>query len=637
MKNKNAGGQAATKVGRQKKVHETVAFVLGVSLAVFQVYTALFGSFDALFQRITHLGLSLLLIFLTVPPRKARTSRNASLIGIFLPLLVLASLLYLVVRYDWVTAERFTFVTPLSWYETVLGSVFVLLCLESVRRIVGLPLFCVALLFLIYPLVGHYLPTVLHTRIVKWGEIIDFNYLSLGGIFGIPLGVSATEIAVFIIFGSVMMHTGGSQLINSVALAIAGNATGGPAKVAVVASSLFGTISGSGVANVATTGCITIPMMKKAGYRPHFAGAVEAVASTGGQIMPPVMGAAAFVMAAFSGVPYSKIILHAMLPAILYYMSLFYTVHFEAKKLNLQPGLAEISLKEAVKGYGHMILPIMSLIYFLVKGFTPRFSAGVAVITALLVCQTRKKTRLPLSAVFNALYDGAKSMLIVVTSCAAAGIIVGSIDMTGLGPRFGSIFVYLSGGNLEVALFVAATVGIILGMGLPTTPAYIVQVATIIPALIKLGVPTIGAHFFAFYYSCLSLITPPVAAAAYTAASIANSDGWKTGWTAFRLGFVAYIVPFIFVFKPTLLFVGPWTEVLIDFLTACIGVYFLSASFEGFMFERLSLAERVVAFASGVLLVIPTLWISVAGGILASFIVLLNYKKKARKKSFVGG
>lgn len=611
----------------EKRIKERLIFFIGIILALFQIYTALFGSFDALFQRVIHLGLSLLLVFFLFPASKGKIKKVEKIFNVFLILSILFGLGYLILNYEWITAERFSLVTPVSSYEFIIGFIFILLCLEAVRRVVGLPLFLVSLIFLIYPLIGNYCPAIFHTRNVKWSELIDFNYLSLGGIFGIPLGVSATEIAVFIIFGSVMLRTGGSELINSIALSLTGKTIGGPAKVAVVASSLFGTISGSGVANVATTGCITIPMMKRAGYKSHFAGAVEAVASTGGQIMPPIMGAAAFVMSAFSGIPYSKIIIHAILPAILFYVALFSYVHLEARKLNLKPGIADISFKEAIKRYGHMILPIFVLICFLIVGYTPRFSAGLGIITALIVCQFKKTTRLSLNIILTALYDGAKGMLVVVTSCAAAGIIVGSIDMTGLGPRFGNIFLYISGGNLQIALLIAAITGIVLGMGLPTTPAYIVQVATIIPALIELGLSPLVAHFFAFYYSCLSLITPPVAAAAYTAASIAEADGWKTGWTAFRLGFVSYIIPFIFAYKQTLLFVGSWTSIVVDFISAFIGIFFIAISFEGFMFYKINLVIRLIAFLTGIFLILPSLLFSAIGGALAVCLVLFVYLK----------
>jgi len=613
---------------KEKKLKEKFIVFIGVVLAVFQIYTALFGSFDALFQRIIHLGLSLLLVFFLFPAKKGKVLKAEKILNVLFIFCIIVSLCYLIYNYEWITVERFSLVTPVSSSEFILGFIFILLCLESVRRVVGIPLFIVTLIFLIYPLIGYYCPAIFHTRSMHWNELIDFNYLSSGGIFGIPLGVSATEIAVFIIFGSIMLHTGGSELINSIALSLAGKTIGGPAKVAVVASSLFGTISGSGVANVATTGCITIPMMKRAGYRPHFAGAVEAVASTGGQIMPPIMGAAAFVMSAFSGVPYSKIIIHAILPAILYYIALFSYVHLEARKLNLQPGVADLTFKESIKLYGHMILPIIVLIFFLIVGYTPRFSAGLGIVTALIVCQFKEATRLSLKKIFEALYDGARGMLIVVTSCAAAGIIVGSIDMTGLGPRFGNIFLYISGGNLQIALLVAAITGIILGMGLPTTPAYIVQVATIIPALIAMGLNPLVAHFFAFYYSCLSLITPPVAAAAYTAASIAEADGWKTGWTAFRLGFVSYLIPFIFAYKPTLLFIGSWWEIIIDFVTAFIGVYFIAVSFEGFMFYRIKVIIRLIALVVGIFLLLPSLLFSSIGAVLGAFLVLFVYLKR---------
>lgn len=602
-----------------RPVNQKVAAVVGVTLAIFHIYTALFGCFDSLMQRAIHLGLSLVLVSLVYTTGKKGKS---SWSDVLMAIMVVAMIAYLLVRYDWVTAERFTLISPLSGYEVVLGIVAIVLVLEAARRVISPGLLYIALVFLLYPFIAPYLPGVLNSSRVHWTAVIDFNYLSLGGIFGLPLGVSATDIALFVIFGSVLMRSGGSFLISNIAMVMAGRTVGGPAKVAVVASSLMGTISGSGTANVATVGAVTIPMMKKAGYHPNFAAAVEAVASTGGQIMPPVMGAAAFVMAAFSGIPYSDIILYALFPAVLYYVSLFVTVDLEARRLKL-PGFApEITLKETLRDYGHMLVPIIVLVYFLVAGYTPRMAGGLGIVTALLACQLRPTTRLSLPAMLSALEDGAKGMLIVVISCATAGIIVGSVDLTGLGQRLGTAFISLSGGNLILGLLLGMIIALILGLGLPTTPAYIIQVATVIPALIKLGLPPMAAHMFAFYYSCLAIITPPDASAAFTAAAIAKADGWKTGWLASRLGIVAYIVPFMFAFDQSLLLIGPLDKVIVSVVSACIGVYCLAAAFEGYIMRHLAWFERVAAGIAALLLLTP-FWKSRVIGLVVLAVLLL--------------
>ncbi len=613
--------------------HEKVAAVVGVVLSVFQIYTALFGTLDALQQRSIHLGLGLILVFLTFMRKGQRKISWPDILPIVAVIVVIA---YLLLNYEWVTVERFSLVTPLFWYEKVLGIITIALVLESARRVVSPGLLYVCVGFIIYPFVAPYLPGLLRAAHTDWTAILDYNYVSTGGIFGIPLGVSATEIGLFIIFGAILMRSGGSTLISNISFVFAGRSVGGPAKVAVVGSSLFGTISGSGTANVATIGSVTIPMMKKAGYSANFAGAVEAVSSTGGQIMPPVMGAAAFVMAAFSGIPYSTIIGYAIFPAVLYYMSLFFIVDLEARRLKLPLMVADIGLWETLRDYGHMIIPIAVLIYTLVAGFTPRLAGGYAIVAALAACQLRKTTRLGIPAILSAFFDGAKGMLIVVVSCATAGIIVGTVDMTGVGHRMGSAFIYLAGGNLTIGLILGLVVAFILGLGLPTTPAYILQVATVIPALIKLGLPPSAAHLFAFYYSCLALITPPDASAAFTAASIAGGDGWKTGWMATRMALVAFIVSFMFAYDQSLLLIGPLPKVIISVVTASVGVFCLSIGIEGYFRRTLAVWERVVAFIAALLLIAPG-YITAVIGLALLGLLIFSQRKGNRDMTTVRG
>ena len=592
---------------------QKVAAIVAVTLAVFQIFTALFGAFDALIQRSIHLCLGLILVFLVHGwgKKKGRPLPNGlDWALIFFSILGIG---YLLTHYEWVMVERFRLITPLEWYEKILGIAMIVLVTEATRRIFGKALFYVVLAFIIYPFVGPHLPGFLHMAPLTWTELVDFNYLSLGGIFGIPLGVSATEIALFIIFGSVLMHAGGSQLFSNLAAGLTGRMAGGPAKVAVIASSLMGTITGSGAANVATTGSVTIPMMKKAGYKPEFAGAVEALASTGGQLMPPVMGAAAFVMSAFSGIPYRTILGYALFPAILFFVCVFVSVHLEAKRYNLSGIEPEQSFKDTLRDYGHMIIPIVVLIYMLVAGYTPRLAGGYGIISAILACQCRRTTRLSTPGLLAALEDGAKGMLIVVISTAAAGIIVGTVDLTGLGNRLGTVFVDLAGGHLLLGLIFGMLIALLLGLGIPTTPAYIVQVATVIPALIALGLPDYVAHLFAFYYSCLSLISPPVAAAAFTAAAIAKADGWKTGWISVRIGVVAFVVPIMFAYDQALLLVGPFWKIIIVVLTACLGASCFAIAGEGYLIKNLKWFERIVALAAAVLLIHPTLTNSLVG------------------------
>ncbi len=616
--------------------YQKIGAVVGVAMAVFHIYTALFGTFDALMQRSTHLGLGLILVFLVHTKERSEKGRTIKTLDIFSIIAVVVSIGYLFARYEWITVGRFPLVSPLAWYDKVLGIFTILLVLEGARRVVNPALVYVGVGFLIYPLVGPYLPGIFHASPVGWSSVVEFNYLTLGGIFGIPLGVSATEIALFIIFGSVLMRSGGSFLISNIATNLAGRYVGGPAKVAVVASSLMGMISGSATANVATIGSITIPMMKKAGYRPNFAAAVEAVASCGGQIMPPVMGAAAFVMAAFTGIPYTTICYYAAFPAILYYLSLFFYVDMEARRLKLQGLEPEFSFGVILRDYGHMLVPIAVLLYFLFTGYTPRFSGAMGTVTAIIASQFRKTTRLNLPSIFAALENGAKGILIVCVSTAVAGILCGTLDLTGLSQRFGSAFMSITGGSLLLGLFLGMIIAFLLGLGLPTTPAYILQVTTVIPALVKLGLPIYAAHLFAFYYACLALITPPDASAAYTAASLAQADGWRTGWLATKMALVAFIVPFMFAYDQSLLWVGSLWKILGNGLTACVGVWCIAVAGEGYLLRTMKMYERAIAAISAIFLIFPLGTLDAVGGAGIAFLIINQLRGRWIAKREVG-
>ncbi len=611
---------------REKSWPQRLAAAVALALASFQVYTALFGAFDALIQRSLHLGLGMALLFLIKPGllRRKEAGRPTWLDWLAMAL-VAAATLYHVFNYTWLMEERFRLITELFWYEKLLGIASIILVLEGTRRMFNKGLFIVVLAFLVYPFFGPYLGGPFHTAPISWTDLVDFNYLSLGGIYGIPLGVSATEIALFVIFGAILLHSGGAKMFSNLATSLTGGMVGGPAKVAVLASSLMGTITGSGAANVATTGVVTIPMMKKAGYRPEFAGAVEAVASTGGQLMPPVMGAAAFVMSAFSGIPYSTIIYYALFPAVLFYLCVFITVDLEARRLNLPGTKPEATVAETMRDYGHMLVPLGILMYMLVSGYTPRLAGGWGVVSAIVFSWLRPTTRMGLAGLLRALEAGCRGMLVVTVSTAAAGIIVGSVDITGLGNRLGTVFIDLAGGHLLVALALGMVIALVLGAGMPTTPAYIVQVATVIPALISLGLPEHVAHLFAFYFSCLSLISPPVAAAAFTAAAIAESDGWRTGWVATRIGVVAFVVPFMFAYDQTLLMQGGIAEVAIDMASACLGAGCFALAGVGHFMRRLHWYERLAALAAGLMLVFPEKAYSLGGAALLLLVLIPQY------------
>jgi len=607
--------------------------LVGITLALFHLYTGLWGSLDALIQRSVHLGLGLIIVFLLYPSSKKNIS-SFRFLDYFLAIASVVVTAYPLFRYTWITAERFSLLTPMSSLEKVLAILAILLVLEAVRRVIGNGLLVVVLCFIVYFFIGPFLPGGLRSVSLTWTQLLDFQYLSTAGIFGIPLGVSANEIALFILFASILIKSGGSSLMNNLAISLAGRSPGGPAKVAVLASGLMGTISGSGTANVMTTGSVTIPMMKKTGYSAHFAGAVEAVASTGGQIMPPVMGAAAFVMSAFSGIPYVQIIKLAIIPALLFYWGLLASVHLEALRLNL-PGIEpDISVKQTLRDYGHMVIPIIVLLFLLFKGFTPRMAAGAAVLAAILISQLRPTTRLGLTGLVEALVNGAKGMLIVIVATAAAGIIVGSIELTGSGHRMGTLFMSLAGGYQITALLLGMLLAIILGMGMPTTAAYIIQAATVIPALLFLGFEPYTIHMFCFYFACLSLITPPVAITSFAAAGLAEADIWKTGWTAFRLGLAGYIVPFMFVYGPALLLVGSNMMIAMSICTAFLGVFCLAAAGGGYLIRKLFWFERAIMMAAAFLLVAP-LSVTIIPGLTLMFLLIIKLYLKKRQSDYV--
>jgi TRAP transporter 4TM/12TM fusion protein len=509
--------------------------------------------------------------------------------------------------------------------DLVLGYGMVILALEATRRSVGLALPVTAAAFIVYALtLGEQNPLIL----------IDQLYLTTEGIFGIPVGVSATYVILFIIFGALVERTGTGKLFMDFALALTGHQVGGPAKVACVTSGLFGTVSGSAVANVMTTGTFTIPLMRRIGYRPAFAGSVEAVASTGGQIMPPIMGAAAFVMAEFLGVSYLHVAAAALIPAVLYFVAVFLSVHFEAKRTGMRglpradlPKLGEVLLER-----GHLFLPLVIIIGVLLKGYSAPYAALCGIISVVPTAMLRRSTRqgITVRTVLDGLVAGARNTVTVALACACAGMVVGVITLTGVGIAFTSVVLAAAQNTLILALLLTMVAGIILGMGMPTTPAYIVQVALLVPALVRLDVPVEAAHMFAFYFAILSAITPPVALAVYAANSISQGGLWETGVAALKLGATGYIIPFMFVFGPSLLMIGAWHTIALTTFTALVGVTALAASLHGYFLRPTRLFERILLFGAAIVLIKPGIWTDLIGfGALAVVLVSQQVLKAA--------
>ncbi len=519
----------------------------------------------------------------------------------------IASIGYLFIEHDYIL-DRFAYVDDPRPIDFVLGIGLIIAVLEGTRRLVGLALPITAVAFLAY---GYFITEL------RPGEMLDQMYLTTEGLFGIPLAVSATYMVLFILFGSLVEKTGTGKLFRDFALALAGSAAGGPAKVAVMTSAMFGTISGSSTANVMTTGTFTIPLMKRLGYRAPFSGAVEAVASTGGQIMPPIMGAAAFVMAEFLAVSYLTVIMIALLPAFLYFLAVFVAVHFEAKRLGLRgipkPDLPRLGA--VLSERGHQFLPLVVIVGVLVAGYSAPYAATCGLISVVPIAMLRKTTRqeITLGLVIDGVINGIRNSLQVVAACACAGIVIGIIAQGGIGVTFSAFVIGLADNSLILALILTAVAGIILGMGLPTTPAYIVQVALLVPALVKLGVYVEAAHMFVLYFACLSAITPPVAITLYASNSLAGAKLWSGGIAAMKLAATGYIIPFMFAYGPALLLLGTWDAILVSSTTAIIGVSLLAAGLHGYLLQTATWWERLLMVGAAFTLIKPGVTTDIAG------------------------
>ncbi len=606
-----------------------VISALAITFSVFQLYTAIFGVLDAQLQRAVHLGFAMALSFLLYPTRKSWSRTKLHPLDLVLAVLSAASPAYICICYQQL-AMRSGIVTPV---DLIMGVMGLLLVIEATRRVVGIPMVVVVLVFLAYAFAGPYMPGVMAHRGLTVQQLIGHLYYTTEGIFGIPLGVSSTFIFLFILFGAYLESTGLGKFFIDLANAVAGWASGGPAKVAVLSSAFMGTVSGSSVANVAGTGSFTIPMMKKLGYRKEFAGAVEAASSTGGQLMPPVMGAAAFLMAEFVGAPYIEIVEAAVVPAMLYFAGLWLGVHLEAKRTNLK-GVPRDQLPKAwliFKERGHLALPLIVIVYLLVSGYTPMRAALVAIVLSILASSLRKSTRMKPIEIVNGLESGARNVLGVVIACAAAGIIIGVVTKTGVGLKLASGLLALSGGMLLPTMFFTMITSLILGMGVPTTANYVITSTIAAPALIQMDVPVLAAHMFVFYFGIIADVTPPVALAAYAASGISGGKPLLTGVNASKLAIAAFIIPYIFVLSPELLMINATpTGILWAVATAIIGMVGLSSAMIGYLYYYSTWYERIILFASGLLMIIPGIVTDVPGLMLFMLILVGQKARKAR-------
>lgn len=591
--------------------------VLATAFSLFQLYTALFGVLDAQLQRAVHLSFGLALVYLLYPTRKSWSRSRLHWFDLLLAVLAVIAPLYIVINYK----ELVLRAGMNNSTDILIGGLGILFVIEAARRVVGWPIITVAMLFITYAFAGPYLPGAFAHQGVSVESLVGHLFYTTEGIFGIPLGVSSTFIFLFILFGAYLEKTGLGKFFIDLANSIAGWASGGPAKVAVLSSGLMGTVSGSSVGNVAGTGSLTIPMMKKLGYRPEFAGAVEAAASTGGQLMPPIMGAAAFLMAEFVGTPYVNIVKAAAVPALLYFTGIWIGVHLEAKRTGLK-GIPREELprvKTILAERGHLALPLIGIIYLLVSGRSPMQAALWAIALAIVASMLRKSTRISFADILKGLEEGARSALGVIIACATAGIIIGVVTKTGLGLSLGSTLIDLAGGLLLPTLFFTMITSIILGMGVPTTANYVITSTIAAPILVKMGVPVLAAHMFVFYFGIIADVTPPVALAAFAGAGIAGADPMRTGIQASKLAIAAFLIPYIFILSPSLLLIDTTLpKVLLMMTTSLIGMTAVAGAISGYLITNTKWVDRILLFVGGLMMIDPNLITDLVGvGLLA--------------------
>ncbi|MEI3614044.1 TRAP transporter permease [Pseudogracilibacillus sp. SO30301A] len=607
--------------------------VIAVGFALYQLYTSALGAPTTLKHRAIHVAIVLCLIFLLYPVKRSASRAKLPWYDAALALIALSTAGYIIVDYLNII-HRGGIPNNL---DIIFGVILVLLVLEAARRMTGWALPILAVLFFFYALLGRGLSGIFRHRGYEWDMVINQLYVTTEGIYGTAIGVSATYIFLFILFGAVLGRSGMGQFFNDIALAIAGHTKGGPAKVAVLASAFLGSINGSAIANVVTTGTFTIPLMKRVGYKRNFAGAVEATASVGGQILPPVMGAAAFIMAEILGIPYSSVALAAILPAGLYYLGVMMQVHLRASKEGLE-GMkrSEIpKVRDVMKERGHLILPLLFLIYMLFfSGKTIIFAAFWTIVATVLVAQFRKTTRMAVKDLFGALEDGTRSALSVAIACAAVGIIVGVATLTGFGLKLANGIILIGGESLFLTLVFTMIACIVLGMGLPSIPTYIITSTMAAPALVQLGIQPFVDHMFVFYFGLFANLTPPVALAAFAAAGISGGDPMRTGFASMKLAIAGFIVPFAFVYNSSLLLIDTsFFEGALVTITAIIGVIMLGAAAEGYLFRTMGWMIRILSFASSIMLITPNRFFDVLGiGIVG--IVLIVQWVKGRREGF---
>lgn len=601
--------------------------ILAISLSLFHIYTAGFGVLTSWQQRSVHTIWAILLIFLLFPFKKGGKFGTIDILFVLITITVAS---YVIFDAEGILSRQ----GNISNIDKVFGTTFIILVLEATRRTNGWLMAAIGVFFLSYIFLGRYFPGALAHPGVRYGKVIDQMFNGTLGIFSAPIYVSSTVLILFVIFGAFLMRSGGGQFFTNFAFGALGNKTGGPALSAVGASALVATITGNGAANAAITGSFTIPLMKKLGYSKRFSAAVEAVASQGGQIMPPIMGASVFIMAETTGIPYIKLALYALIPAFIYFFIAGLIVFFHAKRLNME-GIPKEQLpdwKKVLLQESYLFLPILLIIGLMIYGYSPMKAGFYAIIATLGLSWVRKATRMGLLSTLAALESGARSALAVVSACATAGIIVGAVSLTGLGLTFSRFMINVADGNLLILLLMIAMASIVMGMGMPTVSAYVILAVLGVPSLVELGVNLIAAHMFVFYFGVLSGLTPPVAITAYTTSGIAGSNPTKTAFYAIRIAMGGFFIPFIFAYNPELLLQGGDTiKITIALVSAFISCLLYAGAAENYFLGELGIVKRLLLFASAILLVTPGLIGDCIG--LVIFLLVIIWQTKFNVKS----
>jgi len=601
-----------------------------VAVIFYHLSAAQFGAPEVMKFRPAHLAMYVSMIFLAYGWRRGDVRTSVPWWDWVLFALAWVPLVHIYWNYDYVV-NRYPYITPLSTMDMVAGLIAVVLTLEACRRTVGVTLVALLGIFVAHALFGPYFPAPFDQSAVAPTRLLDHVYMTTSGLYGSITGISATYVLMFVLLGAVLEQARGGDLFMNLASGLMGRTAGGPGKAAVIASGLFGSISGAAVANVYATGTFTIPLMIKTGFKPRFAAAVEAVASASGQLVPPIMGSAAFLIADFTRTPYLDVAVSATLPALLYLFAVYYMVHLETQRYGLPSMSAELVAKarREIRLDIHMILVLVVVVAMLIDRRTPFFAAYVGVISVVVLSWLRVRTRLHLAAALDAFEIGARRIAPIAAALFVAALVVGVIELSGLGLRFTSLLLNVTGGNLLATMVLVMIACIVLGMGLPTAAAYMVVAIFGAPALIKLGVMPLAAHFFVFYYAIISAITPPVAVAAYAAATIAETPLQATGWTAMKLGAAVYLVPFAIVYNPSLLMIGAPGDIALAFATGVVSIVALAAAVQGWLMGALHPVARV-AIAGAALLLLHADWrTDVAGAAVVGAIVAWQRWRRA--------